>query len=669
MVIHDVRDTHVWQQVADHFRQLHEPAFGRANKIIEPSCSADGTRIAVTGFVYDELAGMPRQQAFVVHGDRLAPLTTMAGSSRLPKVSPAGTEVAFLSDRAEAGRFQLYLLRSGKLGEAEAAPHVPGTVEYCSWSSDGTRILLGVAGLGADLAGGQGSGTTYKPKDELPDWFPHVEAGASEESWRSLWVFELATGTLTKVSPEGLNTWEGVWLGPDALVAVTSPASDEGAWYTAVLTRIGLDGSTIELFKPTVQLGWPAATPTGSRVAVVEAICSDRWVVAGELRVGAPGGELEKVDTGGVDVTATQWVDEDRLGFVGIRGLETVAGVYDVTSGKTAELWTSTETSCGARYPEAAWTNDGRVVLIEEGYAKAQQVVVIGDERTELAEIRHAGTDYLLSVAGTAEAVAWSAPDGLRIEGILLTPPGDGPFPLVINVHGGPVWAYRNLFGMFSYSYPALLVSQGYAVLNPNPRGSSGRGQDFARLVFGEMGGDDTNDFTSAVDTLVERGIVDPHRVGLIGGSYGGYMSSWLVTQDQRWAAAVPTSPVTNWYSQHFTSNIPHFDGLFLDGDPEVPGDKFHLRSPVAHASKVRTPCLNVAGALDRCTPPTQAQEFHQALLEHGVESQLVIYPQEGHGTRAFPAVIDYCTRLTTWFQTHMPAKAIADADLSKDFS
>ena len=205
MVIHDVRDTHVWQQVADHFRQLHEPAFGRANKIIEPSCSADGTRIAVTGFVYDELAGMPRQQAFVVHGDRLAPLTTMAGSSRLPKVSPAGTEVAFLSDRAEAGRFQLYLLRSGKLGEAEAAPHVPGTVEYCSWSSDGTRILLGVAGLGADLAGGQGSGTTYKPKDELPDWFPHVEAGASEESWRSLWVFELATGTLTKVSPEGLN--------------------------------------------------------------------------------------------------------------------------------------------------------------------------------------------------------------------------------------------------------------------------------------------------------------------------------------------------------------------------------------------------------------------------------------------------------------------------------
>ena len=109
----------------------------------------------------------------------------------------------------------------------------------------------------------------------------------------------------------------------------------------------------------------------------------------------------------------------------------------------------------------------------------------------------------------TPRAVAWSAPDGLRIEGILCTPGGEGPFPLVVNIHGGPVWAFRNLWSMF-YAWTPLLVAAGYAVLNPNPRGSAGRGQDFARLVFGEMGGDDTHDFTSGVDALVERGIVDP---------------------------------------------------------------------------------------------------------------------------------------------------------------
>jgi dipeptidyl aminopeptidase/acylaminoacyl peptidase len=651
----DVRGTTAWKAADEHFRRLHEPAFGRPSKLLEPSCSADGRRIAVTAVVYDELVGLPRQQAFLVEGPDLRPLASPAGSSRLPKVSADGMAVAFLSDRAETGRFQLFLLRADQLGEAQAAPPVPGTVEYCAWSPNGSRILLGVAGLGADLAGGQGSGTTYTPGEELPDWHPHVEAGVAEEAWRSLWTYEPATGALTRVSPPGLNTWEGAWLGTEAVVAVTSPAPQEGAWYTAVLTRIGLDGTTTQLLDSAVQLGWPSASPDGTRLAVVEAASSDRWVVAGDLLVGVPGERLERIDTNGVDITATQWVDENHLGLLGIRGLETVAALYDARTGKTTELWSSTDSSCGGRYPEGAWTTDGRVVVVEEGYAQPQQVVVLGGDRVEQAGVSHAGTDYLLSVSGRAEAVAWSARDGLRIEGILCTPSGEGPFPLVINIHGGPVWAFRNLFGMY-YTYTPFLVAHGYAVLNPNPRGSAGRGQEFARLVFGEMGGDDTWDFTAAVDALVERGIVDPSRVGLIGGSYGGFMSAWLVTQDGRWAAAVPTSPVTNWYSQHFTSNIPYFDALFLDSNPEVPGDKFHLRSPVAHASKARTPCLNVAGALDRCTPPTQAREFHQALLEHGIESALVIYPQEGHGTRAFPAVIDYCARVLDWFQRHMPA-------------
>lgn len=139
-------------------------------------------------------------------------------------------------------------------------------------------------------------------------------------------------------------------------------------------------------------------------------------------------------------------------------------------------------------------------------------------------------------------------------------------------------------------------------------------------------------------------------------------MSSWLVTQDQRFAAAVPISPVTDWYSQSFTSNIAGWGNAFLGADPEQPGTFAHTRSPVLQASKVRTPCLNVAGANDRCTPPTQAREFHQALRTHGVESALVIYPQEGHGVRSYPAVIDFLSRALGWFETHMPATATARA-------
>jgi dipeptidyl aminopeptidase/acylaminoacyl peptidase len=174
--------------------------------------------------------------------------------------------------------------------------------------------------------------------------------------------------------------------------------------------------------------------------------------------------------------------------------------------------------------------------------------------------------------------------------------------------------------------------------------------------VVGDMGGEDTHDYLTGIDALVERGIVDPQRVGLTGGSYGGFMSAWLITQDARFKAAVPLSPVTDWYSQHHTSNIPAFDALFLDDRPRDADGLAWSRSPVMFADRVVTPTLQTAGAKDRSTSPSQALEFHAALIEAGVESQCVIYPEEGHGVRNLPARVDLATRVLDWFRQHMPA-------------
>jgi dipeptidyl aminopeptidase/acylaminoacyl peptidase len=646
--VQDVRDTATWNVVEDYFQRALGPAFGTVSRLSD--LQAVGDRVVATGAVLDKLEGLPRTTIALVEDGTVRPLTTGAGSAMLARFSPDGQVLAFASDRLQPGVFQLQLL-GGSFGEARAAATVPGTIEYLSWSPDGASVLLGVAGLGADLSGGQGSGTTARPTVDVPAWMPRVEEGVSEDAWRSLWVYDVATDAVRRLSPEGLNPWEACWLGSSTVLAITSSSPDEGAWYTAVLSRISLDGSVEEVLTSEVQLGLPVGSPDGARCAVVQAVCSDRWIVAGDVLLGTDG-SFEPVDTAGVDVTFVQWVDADRLGLLGIRGLETVAAVHDTRTGKTTEVWSSFELSSGARYPEGAFLPDGSVLAVLEGYHQPQQVTELASGRV-LATLAHPGTDYVLSVNGTASSISWEAPDGLRIEGILCTPEGEGPFPLVINVHGGPVWAYRPSWSLY-YPYTPLLVSQGYAVLNPNPRGSGGRGQDFARQVFGDMGGADTGDFTSAVDALVARGIADPARLAVMGGSYGGFMSSWLVTQDQRFAAAVPIAPVTNWYSQHFTSNIPFFDALFLDGDPEEPGDRFHSRSPVLQASRVRTPCLVVAGQLDRCTPPGQAEEFHHALVEHGVPSSLVIYPQEGHGVRAFPAQTDFLTRVLDFFAQHL---------------
>jgi dipeptidyl aminopeptidase/acylaminoacyl peptidase len=629
------------------------PAFGTASRAHEPTASPDGQQIAFTAFVHDSLDGLPRRGIFALDGTSLNEIAGGAGSAWWPRFSPDGLTLSFLSDRAQAQIAQLYLLQADLRGKARPAPAVPGTVEYSAWSPDGTKILLIVAGLGADIAGSQGSGTTFEPIEDTPTWLPRVEAGTSEGAWRSLWLVDVATGALRRLSPEGLNTWEATWLGTDAVVAVTSPRPDESAWYTAALTRIHLDGDISRVATSDVQFGLPAGSPDGSRLAVVEAICSDRGLVAGDLRVG-PIHALRAMSTAGVDVTWTQWLDRARLGFLGIRGLETVAAILDVTTGEVTEVWRSTDSSCGVEYPEGVFLADGRVLVLEDGYSLPQQVAILGGQTRETHPLpNREGALYVTSVNGRAEPTAWHAPDGTRIEGILCRPEGQGPFPLILSVHGGPVWAFRNTWSML-YDWIPLLVSHGFAVLNPNPRGSSGRGQAFARHVVGDMGGADTQDFLSGIDALVERGLADPRKLAVMGRSYGGYMAAWLVTQDSRFRATVPISPVTDWYSQHFTSNIPSFDTLFLGGSPEAPGDNFHARSPVAHASKARTPCLVLAGAMDRCTPPGQAEEFHRALLEHGAPSQLVVYPEEGHGVRAFPALIDSCTRMTAFLQEHL---------------
>ena len=661
----DLRESPEYAAVAEHLRRLHEPAFGRPHHVTDLVATADASRIVVTGSVYDELEGVPRTALYEVRDGALRALTSGGGSAKVARLAPDGSSLAFLSDRAKAEVFQLYLLAGGQLGEAWPAPAVPGTVEFLAWSPDGTQILLGAAGLGAEIADAQGSGTAGSGESGLPSWYPQVEAGTPEDAWRSLWLYTLASGELARVSPDGLNVWEAAWSGSGHVLAITSERPGEDDWYGAVLSRLDIaTGEVTELLRSEVQLGLPAGTSDGRRAAVVEAVCSDRWIVAGDLIVlDLVAGTRCAVDTGGADVTAVQWIDGTRLGYVGQRHLDSVAGIADAGQGSLPETIIAKELAASAQswaswfYPAGAFTSDGRVVVAQDDYDTPQQIAIVGTGADQvLASLAHAGTDYIRSVAGSAANVSWSAPDGTVIEGVLCTPAGAGPFPLVLHVHGGPIGAYQRSWRMGDDAVP-LLVSRGYAVLLPNPRGSSGRGQGFAAAVVGDMGGADTHDYLSGIDAMIERGIADPARIGTMGVSYGGFMSAWLVTQDQRFKAAVAGSPVTEWYSFTFTTNIPRWGLWFLDNaDPEETGNQVHTRSPVMHASKARTPTLLTAGAKDRCTPAGQAREFYQALIGHGVDSELVIYPGEGHGVRQFPAVTDYLTRLVTWFEKYMPA-------------
>ncbi len=652
----DIRDTAPYREAEALYRTFRRPGTGLIADAAE--ISAHGSRAVFTASLVDSANEAASRICLtdLVSGDTRV-LTFGPNTDRAPKLSPDGRHIAFLSDRRKAGDFQLYLL-DAMTGECRAAPAVDGWVEYLHWSPNGRRILLGVAGHGADLAGAQGAAASKTAAEDLPAWLPAVDTGEESYRWRRAWVYDLEGNCVSQLGPADSNIWEAAWCGNAAITVVVSPGPSEGLWYTARLAVIETEGGTTrDLYAPQDQLGWPSGSPSGRHVAVVEALCSDRWIVAGDLRlIDTRSGEVKKVATKGIDITHTEWRSDRYLLLAGHRGFETVVALYDVEANELEEVWRSEEITTSGFYTViAGFGEPGDCALVGEGFTRAPEVAVIRRGRYQPVRSFDPGAEEALAVLGGVETVKWRAPDGLEIQGLLLKPAaGRSPHPLVLNVHGGPVWHYRAFWLGRRSIATLMLLKRGYAIFLPNPRGSTGRGQAFVRPVLGDMGGADTHDYLSGLDHLVERGIADPARLGVTGGSYGGYMTAWLITQDPRFAAAVAVSPVTNQVTEHLISNIPHFVALFLEDTYTNPGGKYFDRSPINFAHKARTPTLSTCGVLDRCTPPEEAVQFHNALLENGVKSVLVTYPQEGHGVRKWPATVDYAARTVEWFEEHM---------------
>jgi dipeptidyl aminopeptidase/acylaminoacyl peptidase len=654
----DLRESPLYGEVAEHFRKIYEPGFGRVTEPSDPRPSPDGRWVAFTGSLWERLEGGPKTRICLAptEGASTSAKEVSSGPEHDagPRWSPDGRRLSFVSDRREKGRMQLFALAVEGLGEAEPLPEIEGTIEEHAWSPDGSRILVLAAGLHADSAGAEGSGALESEKD-LPDWAPKVDSWEDRQVRRRLWLIDVGSGAVRALSRDDLNVWEADWCGDGAVVAVASEDPGESSWYAASLVQVDAEtGEDHVVAKSDVQFGFVAGAPDGSLVAVVEAPCSDRQLVSGRATViEVATGASRVVEMEDADITWLGWRSDGRLAYAALRRGDTVLGHIDPLTGERTEAWSTTD-GVGAWAPYAAVFGSDGFAFVRQGFDRPLEVALVEDgvDRT-LASFRHEGHDHARGVIGRAERLTWTASDGLEIDGFLLAPAGAGPHPLILQIHGGPVWSYQEWFPRASLSW---LVSRGYAILMPNPRGSTGRGRAFLEAVIGDMGGDDARDDLAGVDALVERGDADPERIGVTGGSYGGYMSCWLPVVDQRFKAAVAISPVTDYYSQHWNSNIGAWDSWFLGGRPEDGAEQYRERSPVFFADRVNTPTLLTAGTEDRCTPPGQAMEFYRALQARGVPVEVAIYPGEGHGVRRFPAYLDLTTRTTAWFERFMPA-------------
>lgn len=645
-MLRDLRSTPLWEEVRGFYLDSHADLFGQGSSVAEPVVSPDGTTVAFTGSGLDSLDGVPWRRVYATGrtGGPRRPLSGEARQAHAPTWSPSGRWISFLADDADGEPVLLFHdWKTGRLSESSLS--LPHGIDRVTWHPTTDRLLAWGRQPNIQL------GKVARHEDA--PWMPAVRtaAGAGEQP-----VFSAAPGQgpAKVASPGGVWLWEVAWVAGDECVALVSDASDLPNWYEARLAWWSLaSGDHEELRRPQHQAGWLRTSPNGTRVAWIEGLASDRGMVAGTpVVLDVASRSVRTVNLPDWQMTDLRWRDAETLAYFGLHGDDTVAGDLDGLSLEYQERW-RTDGSCGMPMPSGAPVDDAAFVVAYEDWGTPRTLRVVGGGRADEVEPGEpsAGQRWVRTRKGAMAPVEWEGADGLGLSGLLITPTGGRPpYPLVVNVHGGPVWAWRNTWDVVDHTPIALLVSRGFAVLNPNGRGSVGRGGGFTTAILGAMGGADVDDYTSAVDAMVRSGVADPARVSVVGHSYGGFMACCLAATAGRFAAAVAISPATDWLSQHYTSAIPGFDQLFVGR----PGAEETRTGPVARAGGVATPTLVIGCEEDDCTPVGQAIEFYRAVAERGAgDTALVVYPDEGHGVRKWPALLDQSVRIVAWLERY----------------
>ena len=249
--------------------------------------------------------------------------------------------------------------------------------------------------------------------------------------------------------------------------------------------------------------------------------------------------------------------------------------------------------------------------------------------------------------------------DGLNVEALLTKPsvlePGK-KYPMIVNMHGGPHGEQGSLFNFKAQVY----ASHGFATLMVNYRGSTGYGQKFADAIFKDQNGGEAKDVMAGVDEAIKRyPWIDPARLGIEGGSYGGQLTNWIITQTDRFKAAIPTAGISNLISLNYMSYYHDYLPVEFGGYPERNGllDEFWNRSALRYVAKVKTPVMFIHGENDNDVPIAEDEQFYIALQDVDVETIMVRYPREGHGLRETNHVIDSIDRSLRWYDTHFGAK------------
>jgi dipeptidyl aminopeptidase/acylaminoacyl peptidase len=574
-------------------------------------------------------------------------LTWADARDRGPRFSPDGSTIAFLSNRGEETDVtRVFLLRTAG-GESWPLTDDERSATDLAWSPDGQKIAF----VAKEPKSAEREEAEKAGRDEIV-----VDQNLRP---RRLWIVDVASGETSPLASTGEDSVWGFDWSPDgsALVAaVTERNRTDDAYMFKRIRVLPLEGDGRDLVPIVGKVGLVAWSPDGKTVAWLGGVDGSDPYPGSLFTVPVAGGSPRNL-TGDRQETARSlaWLPDGRIALGSVTGTRTGIWRIEPSTGDRDEIVPPGV----AAFTQVSWARDG------SGYAFAGSTSDLPPEVWAGAPggtpKRTTGSNPQLDglPRGLQETVRYAAGDGLEIEGVVIRPPGfeDGTrYPLVVIVHGGPESQFLDGW-INSYSRPGhALAERGFVVFLPNYRGSTGRGVAYSKADHRDLGGREFTDVLDGIDHLAAKGWVDPERVGMMGGSYGGYFTALAVTRhSDRFAAGVELFGITSWESFLGQSDIPienamvHWDLWCYEHV-----DLCRNASPIGHIDKADTPTLILQGEKDLRVPKPQSDELYAALKWKKVEVEYVVYPREAHGFRERAHRSDALTRILGWMERHL---------------
>ncbi len=641
-------------------RPMKVDDYFRFRDVGDPQISPDGKWVAYTISTTDLENDTSETRVWMspIDGGDAVPMTARGKSAWRPRWSPDGRYLAFLS-AAKEGRTQVWTLFH-KGGDSQQLTDIMQGARSYEWSPDGARMVLVLKDPRPEDVEAKKSGT--KKKMTRPPWvidrlqFKSDYVGYLDRRRTHLYVFDVKSKTTTQITSGDYDDADPVWSPDGKMIAFTSnrTAEPDGNYNTDIWV-VAADnpdkGRT--LIRVTSDPGpdsSPAWSPDGRMIVHRSAPDTEAMLYATRhLTVTPARGGSSRILTRELDrnVFSPRFSADGRSIFFVLEDSAESRLVRIPSNGGDYEVLIGGESSVD-RYVKGP---KGLIAaLVSRPQLPAQVFVLEGDD---LRQLTHTNAKLLAGLRlGEVEEVQFPSRDGTEIEGFIVKPPGLDPslrYPVVLRIHGGPQSQYDHSFSFEGQ----LFAAAGYVVVMPNPRGSTGYGQDFCRAIWRDSGGVAYEDVMAAVDDVIARGYGDPDRLGVFGWSYGGELTNHVITRTDRFKVAC-TGASTFIYVSNYGHDQYQRWWEFELGLPWENRELWEKLEPFNRVENITTPTLILCGEKDWNVPVINSEQLYMALKRLGRTTELVVYPGEFHGIDTPSYIKDLYTRYLDWFAKYV---------------